>query len=286
MEKLAIIAFWLAAVASITASLMYIKNFFAKVEKKDHVELATLAAAAAFMLLITSILIRVGTVGFERSASPFMGRAIFAMFITGVYLMIEMVYARRAPRVRVLGAFVMPVVVIFEFLAWHVYRLNLTLTDQLKSAWVGMHVTFAVSAYAAMTVAVGMAVVYLLQERQLKNKKAAASAFLKRFPSLEASDSLCNRSIVLSFSFLTLVIGTGIIRAEMLPEWSQWYQDVKILAAVATWLVFGFYLGVRTLFDWRGRRANVVAIIGFFAGIFTYFANYLLPSIHSYGKGF
>ncbi len=286
MEQLAVITFWLAAVFSLTASLMYTKNFFAKVEKKEQVELATGSGAAAFLLLITSILIRVGTIGFEKAASPFMARAIFAMFIIGVYLMVEAVYARGAPRVRALGMFVMPVAVILEFLAWHVYKLNRPLTDQLKSAWVGMHVTFAVIAYAAMTVAVGMAIIYLLQERQLRSKRPAASAFLKKFPSLEAADSLCNKAIVFSFSFLTLVIGTGIIRAEMLPEWSQWYQDVKILAAIATWLVFGIYLAVRTLFDWRGRRANIVAIVGFAVGMFTYFANYLLPSIHSYGKGF
>lgn len=286
MEQLAIITFWLAAVFTLAASLVYTKNFFAKVEKKELVELATGSGAAAFLLLITSILIRVGTIGFEKAASPFMARAIFAMFIIGVYLMVEAVYARRAPRVRALGMFVMPVVVIMEFLAWHVYKLNRPLTDQLRSAWVGMHVTFAVIAYAAMTVAVGMAIIYLLQERQLRSKKAAASAFLKRFPSLEAADSLCNKAIVFSFSFLTLVIGTGIIRAEMLPEWSLWYQDIKILAAIATWLVFGIYLTVRTLFDWRGRRANIVAIVGFAVGIFTYFANYLLPSIHTYGRGF
>ncbi|MHB0977099.1 MAG: cytochrome C assembly family protein [Candidatus Aquicultorales bacterium] len=286
METLAILTFWLAVVTSLMASLLYIKNFFAKVEKKGHVELASVSAAASFMLLITSILMRVSTVGFEHSASPFMVRAIFSMFIIGAYLMVEMIYARRAPKVRVLGMFVMPVTVVLQFLAWHAYRLNGQLTDQLKSAWVGMHVTFAVTAYAAMTVAVGMAVVYILQERELRKKRTASSPLLKRLPSLEASDALGNRSIVISFIFLTLVIATGIIRAEMLPEWSLWYKDIKILAAVATWSVFGAYLTLRTLMDWRGKRANVVAIIGFLAAIFTYFANYILPSIHSYNTGF
>lgn len=286
MEQLAIFAFWLAVASSIVASLMYIENFFTKVEKRSRLELASVLAASAFMLLITSILIRIATIGFEKSASTFLVRIIFAMFVIGAYLMVEMVYSKRAPRVRALGAFVMPTSVLLQFLGWHAYRIGGDLSAQLKSIWVGMHVTFAISAYAAMTLAVGMAIVYILQERQLRTKQAVKSKFLKRLPSLEASDSIGNRAIVVSFVFLTLVIGTGIIRAEMLPEWSLWYKDVKILAAIATWSVFGAYLAVRMLFDWRGRRANVVAIIGFMAAVFTYFANYILPSIHSYGKGF
>lgn len=287
MEKLAILVYWLATVATLLASLMYIRNFFAKIDIKGQVELATATAAAAFMLIITSILVRIGAVGFEQSASRFIVTAIFAMFIAGAYLLVELIYARKAPRVRVLGAFTMPVVVVMEFLAWHVYDLNRALTAELDSAWVGMHVTFAVVAYSAMTLALGMSVVYIVQEAQLRKKKAInPSNLLKRLPSLEASDSLGNRAILVSFFFLTLVIGTGVIRAEMLPEWSQWYQDVKILSAISTWAVFGAYLTVRTLFDWRGKRANFVAIIGFLAGAFTYFANYWLPSIHTYGKGF
>lgn len=286
MERLAIVAFWLALAASVVASLMYIENFFTKVEKHTRLELASVLSAVAFMLLITSILTRIGTMGFEKSASPFIARAILAMFIIGAYLMVEMVYSRRAPRVRALGAFVVPISVFIQFLAWHAYRVSGALTDQLKNVWVGMHVTFAITAYVAMTLAVGMAGVYYLQERQLRHKKAVRSNFLKRLPSLEASESLGNKAIVVSFVFLTLVIATGIMRAEMLPEWSLWYRDVKIVAAIATWSVFGAYLAVRTLFDWRGSRANLVAIIGFMAAIFTYFANYLLPSIHTYGKGF
>ncbi|MBI4733274.1 MAG: cytochrome c biogenesis protein CcsA [Rubrobacteridae bacterium] len=187
-----------------------------------------------------------------------------------------------------IGAFVLLLVVLFA----RVYRLTEPLTKQLQHYWVGMHVTFAVLGYASMTIALGLAIVYLLQERELKNmgKKKPGKLF-RKLPSLETADDLCHTVIAFSFTFLSLVLATGVMRAEMLTEWSLWYQDPKILMAAATWVVYGSYLFVRSTLGWRGKRANMFAIFGFVVAIVAYsignveVISRFLPSVHSYGKG-
>ncbi|MEW5707215.1 MAG: cytochrome c biogenesis protein CcsA [Actinomycetota bacterium] len=292
MEKLTIVLFWLALAFSIGSSLAYIGNFAAKTERRVHVYTALGSALAAFTLLMAVIFLRVQILGISNTTGPFTIRTVFAAFIIAVFLLVESIYAGRSPKVKALGMIVMPISVVLQFLAWHAYGITEVLTKQLKSYWVGIHVSFAVFAYASMTIALAISIVYLLQERQLRGmRKKRPGKIFRKLPSLETADELCHKTIAFSFTFLTLVIATGAIRAEMLPEWSQWYKDPKILMAIATWVIYGSYLLVRSTLGWQGKRANVFAILGFFVAVITYlignigFVTQILPSVHRYGGG-
>lgn len=292
MEKLTIVLFWLALVGAIASSMGYIGNFASKVERRVHVYLALGGALTSFVLLMVVLFVRAQVLGTAQAAIPFTVRTIYSAFIIGVFLSIEAIYAGRNPKVKTLGMFVMPVAVVLMFLAWHTYGLTDPLSEQLKSYWVGMHVTFVVLSYSAMTVALATATAYLLQENQLRNmRKKKPGKIFRKLPSLEISDEICDKSIKFSFTFLTLVIATGAIRAEMLPEWSLWYRDPKILMAMATWVVYGGYLFVKAVLGWQGKRANMFAIFGFLAAVTTYmignssFITELIPSMHRYGEG-
>lgn len=288
MEKLTIILFWLALISGIASSLAYIGNFAAKAERRVHTYTAVGSALGAFTLLLAVIFIRANTLGVAKTAGPFTIRIIFAAFIIGVFLLVESIYAGKSSKVKAFGMIVMPVAVLLQFLAWHSYGVTEELSEQLNSYWVGIHVTFAVLAYASMTVALAIAIAYLLQEKQLRAMRGKKPGkIFRKLPSLEISDDLCHKSIAFSFAFLTLVVATGVIRAEMLPEWSQWFMDPKILMAITTWLIYGGYLIVRESFGWQGKRANMFAVVGFAIGIITYLIGNtgIIPSIHSYGGG-
>jgi ABC-type uncharacterized transport system permease subunit len=292
IEKLTIVIFWIAMILSVMSSLAYIGHVMARADRKIHTWTGIGSSVAAFVLMITVIAIRVITEGIQNTVGPFTIRVMFAAVIIGVFLLVEAVYSGKNPKVKTLGMFVLPIAVVVEFLAWHVYGLTEQLTKQLQHYWVGMHVTFAVLAYSSMTIAVGLAIIYMLQERELKNMgKKKPSKLFRKLPSLEAADDLCQTVIAFSFTFLSFVLATGVLRAEMLPEWSMWYQDPKILMAAATWVVYGSYLFVRATLGWQGKRSNMFAILGFVVAIVTYmignvgFISNLLPSMHSYGKG-
>jgi cytochrome c-type biogenesis protein CcsB len=90
------------------------------------------------------------------------------------------------------------------------------------------------------------------------------------------------QAIVLGFVFLSVGIVTGSVWAQQ--AWGRyWGWDPKETWSFITWLIYGIYLHVR--FGWRRKGVLTVwlAILGFWAVIFTYFGvNYLLSSLHSY----
>ena len=60
-----------------------------------------------------------------------------------------------------------------------------------------------------------------------------------------------------------------------------WFWDPKETWSFITWLIFLAYLHARYTLDWKGRRAAILAIIGFMAVLFTYVGvDFLLPQIH------
>lgn len=279
------LCFWLALVATAASAILYIRNFFAAGENDVWESFSSNLAVIAFGLLSASLAIKWLYFGVSEFGIQFSTRSVYALCLLGAYVLSESLYAGRMPRIRVAGMLVMPGVLALLFYAWASYGMEYTVTPALNSAWVVVHVILALLAYGALTVALVAAVLQIIEENKLKAKKRLDKVF-RKFPPLETLESLTYKAVSVSFVFLTLVIITGALRANMLPAWGKWWADPKILSAIATWMVFGAYIAGRVFFGWRGRRASVIVIFGFLVAIFTYFVNYILPSIHNYGRGF
>lgn len=272
-------------VAAAAAGILYIRAFFAAGENERLEALPSDIGVAAFGFLALSLIVKWLYFGVSEFGIQFSTRAVYALCLLGAYLLVESIYATRMPRVKTAGMLVMPAVVVLLFWAWAGYGLEYTVTPALKNAWVVVHVLLALMAYGALTVAVPAAVLQVIAENRLKKKKHLDKAF-RKLPPLETLESITSKAAFISFLFLTLVILTGALRASMLLAWEKWWADPKILAAVATWAVFGGYLAGRYFYGLRGKRASFIIILGFAVAILTYFINYLLPSIHNYGRGF
>jgi len=52
---------------------------------------------------------------------------------------------------------------------------------------------------------------------------------------------------------------------------SHWGADPMVLTSVVTWLVYGVYLALHVLAQWRGPRANYLLLGGLLAALVTYF---------------
>ncbi len=102
------------------------------------------------------------------------------------------------------------------------------------------------------------------------------------FPSDHALDDLNYRSIMVGFPLLTLGIVTGAAWANY--AWgTYWSWDPKETWSLITWFIYAAYLHARFTAGWRGKKAAVLAIVGFGAVIFTYIGvNFLLSGLHSY----
>jgi cytochrome c-type biogenesis protein CcsB len=157
-----------------------------------------------------------------------------------------------------------------------------TLPPALQSGWLPLHAGVSIIAYGFLALAFCGSLMYLLQERELKSKRFGF--FFERFPSLDSLDQLNNHCITAGFVFLTLGIVTGSLWASQ--AWGTYWQwDPKETWSLITWLVYLVQIHQRFTVGWRGKRAAVMAIIGFASVLFTLWGvNFLLGGLHSYAS--
>jgi len=130
----------------------------------------------------------------------------------------------------------------------------------LQSFWLSFHIVAALLGNATFALAFLGGILYLVQERQIKNKKFGF--FYKRLPSLETLDALNYYCINIGFVLLTLGIISGSLYAQYtLGTFWQW--DPKETMTLVAWLLYAGLLHERLAKGWRGRRAALLAIAGF-----------------------
>jgi cytochrome c-type biogenesis protein CcsB len=140
-----------------------------------------------------------------------------------------------------------------------------------NSLLLSAHVFSAVIAYGAFTVGFLSSLMYLVQER----------GRFRSLPDAQTLERISYHSVVVGFSFMTLVIVLGALWADI--AWGRyWGWDPKETASLVTWLLYAVYLHTRILKNWKGRKSAVLLIIGFAAVLFTFFGNYLFSGLHSY----
>jgi cytochrome c-type biogenesis protein CcsB len=213
--------------------------------------------------------------GYTPITSLFESLTFFAFAIVGVFLAFELRY-----NLRVLGAFVAPLAFAFSIFAAFLPGEVRTLAPALNSYRLPLHVMLLFFGNAVFAVAFGAAIMYLLMEKELKRKKLGA--IFKRLPSLDVLDDINYRCLTIGFPLLTLGIITGSIWAEY--AWgSYWSWDPKEVWSLITWLLYAALLHGRLTVGWRGRKAAILAIVGFGAILFTFLGvNLLLPGLHTY----
>ena len=142
-----------------------------------------------------------------------------------------------------------------------------TMQPVLAAGWIYIHIPLMILSVASLTISFLTAIMYLIQERQLKLKRP--SFLLERLPSLEAADEISYRSLWFGFFLLTLGIVTGMIWSKYLRG-MYWSWDYKETWALITWALYAILLHGRMLSAWRGRKAAYLAIVGFLLIVFTF----------------
>jgi cytochrome c-type biogenesis protein CcsB len=147
-----------------------------------------------------------------------------------------------------------------------------------KNFWLILHVTVIFIGEASFALACGAGILYLAQEHAIKTKNHGF--FYRRLPSLDLIDSTGYACIVFGFTLLTIGLITGSIYAKSV--WGRfWSWDPKEVWSMISWLLYAILLHQRLTMGWRGRRAAIMAIVGFAALMFTFFGvNFLLTGHH------
>lgn len=156
------------------------------------------------------------------------------------------------------------------------------LVPALQSYWLYIHVSAALLATGAFTVGALASVLFLVRHRA-EERGTASSGLSARLPDSETIDRYADRLHAFAFpvwTFAALVAG---------PIWARyawgryWGWDPKEVWAFITWVAYAGYLHARATAGWRGRRAAVLALVGFATLWFNFIGvNFFISGLHSY----
>ena len=174
----------------------------------------------------------------------------------------------------VLGAFVLPVALVFSLQSTPTRSL---IGPTLSGAWLWVHIGLALIGIAALILNFAGAVMYLLQERQLRAKRPGT--FYYSLPALATLDRLTYRTLAVGFPFLTTGLILGVLWAG--TAWGSVFTfDPLALSSYVAWGVYAATLAGRAAGGWHGRRAAYFALVGFAVLMLTLGAGLFLPGKH------
>jgi len=198
--------------------------------------------------------------------------SLFAWAIVGSYLAFQLKF-----NIRILGTFVSPLAVVFMLLSSAIPGRAIPNSQLFKSFWLTLHVATMFIGMAIFALAFCAGIMYLLQERQIKSK--SFGLLYRRLPSLEVLDSLNYVCLTFGFPLITIGVISGFVYAAAVWQ-SFWHWDPKEILSVVTWLIYAVLLHERLAVGWRGRRAAIMAIIGFSVILVTFVGTSVILKVH------
>jgi cytochrome c-type biogenesis protein CcsB len=201
--------------------------------------------------------------------------SFFSWCIIGAYLIFHLKF-----KLMVLGSFIAPLAGFLMIISSSIPGMEIAVNPLFKNIWLTVHVGTIFMGNGIFAVTFMSAIMYLIQERQIKKKNLGS--FYNRLPSLETLDSINHYSLMYGFAFMTIGMITGSIYAQYaLGIYWQW--DPKEVLSLIAWLFYATLLHERLAVGWRGRRAAVMSIICFLVLLFGFVgANLWLSDYHSF----
>ena len=174
---------------------------------------------------------------------------LFSWLVVGGYL----IWGSR-PRFRLLGLAVMPVALALLVAA---YAGGGTGEEgDHPGLLLGLHVATMLTAFAGLTLAAGLSLLYLWSERRLKRRER--TILRVRMPPLEALDSVVARTVLVSVGVLTLGIALGL--ASLAVDGGSF--DAAMAATLAAWIVYVGFSVLRRR-GLHGRRSARFVLASF-----------------------
>ena len=192
-------------------------------------------------------------------------------------LMLNFIIADYYLEIRTYAAFLLPVVFAFLLYAVSLPEFSVAGHGLFASYELAIHITFALMGNSAFALASIASIMYLIQEKQLRNK--VFSMLYRRLPSLEELDRISHPLVIVGFPLFSLAILIGLARARAL--WLDPTLDGKVVWTILTWAVYAAYLISRSWPGWRGRKSAWTALAGFMTVLWNMFiVNILLTRNH------
>lgn len=237
----------------VVSAILYV-TFFVKAHAKIPLVAASLVGGG---VLLHGIFIVGRFVGYGYTPVTSLGEALSLLgwLLAGAFLVVE-----RRHRLPTLGAFAMPLVAGLVLPASMLRGRAHPVPEAIKLAGMPIHVLVAFAGLSLFGLATGVAVAYLLLERQMKSKRFGI--VFSRLPSLEKLDEIGDHVMRYGFVALSFTLITGAFFAK--KAWGDyWKWDPKLTLSLVSWGVYAGLVQARLFAGWRGRRAALLTMVGF-----------------------
>lgn len=246
------VVFDVALTAYILAAAAALGSLLAR--REDLARFARLLTVAGWVCQTGAIILR----GVELRRAPVLTLAETVSVVIWVAVLVGLWIEYRFG-ITTFGAFFLPVILALG-LGLPTGLRDLALEPHTQSGWAVVHVALILLGLAALVLNFGSAMMYVLQERQIKAKRRGVLYY--GLPALETLDHLTLVTLTVGFPFLTVGLLLGVLRTGR--SWAGFFEgDPRVLFSLLMWLVYAVTLSGRAIGRWRGRRAAYFAIAGF-----------------------
>jgi ABC-type uncharacterized transport system permease subunit len=175
-----------------------------------------------------------------------------------------------------LGVFILPICFLLGLIpAFHPGQETPSFS-LVHNGWIFLHVALLLAAYAALLISLCASLLYLFQERRLKQKLPA----LSWLPPLETTDQIAQKSLLFGLPCMTAGLLIGSLIAQVTVG-ASYFRDPKIVLTFAMWLAYVAMIHIRRIAGLRGRRAVYLSTFVFFVVLAVWAANQF-SSVHRF----
>jgi len=170
------------------------------------------------------------------------------------------------------GIFLLPIVVLLTIVpAFHPGHETIAY-PAIHTGWLLLHIALLLAAYASLFLSLIASLLYLIQERGLKQKRAAPRRSI--LPPLETLDQIALKSLLFGLPCMTagLLIGSVVALQTIGPAF---FADPKVLLSLAMWIAYMLMIFIRQHSGLRGRRAVYLSSFVFLVVLAVWSANAL-----------
>ena len=181
-------------------------------------------------------------------------------------------------RLRFLGAFAAPALLAIGVLALMPPLDHPGPQQSESSTWISLHAALVLLGYGAFGLSALAALMYLVQEHNLRfHKGMAVAAFM---PPIQRLEGVTRKSITMGILLLTLGLGTGALYLKSVRG-TYVTGDAFVLYCWFTWVVYLGILTAASRFSQRGRRLAWSALGGFIFIILTFWGVWMFSGLHN-----
>jgi ABC-type uncharacterized transport system permease subunit len=185
--------------------------------------------------------------------------SFFAWMIAVTYVFLFFRHRERST-----GPFLIPLVILFQAVSLLTRPPTLPARKELSGSLFAFHVTTAILGYAALSLSFILALLYLVQNRQLRRRRTGL--LFSRLPALDVLDRMEHTAVAVGVAALGVSITLGMVWAR--KNWGTVW-DAKLGATLLVLAVYAVALFASPL-GLKGKKTAFVSIFGFSLVLFSY----------------